>query len=151
MVVSSTSYIQAAFAYTGMEGLLVDAGFRMPTNADYQMLFDVAANYSKDALSVTVRENTYFGGDSDVYVLIYTSSAQVVYSLQAPLAVGAEFAFNGMSAYDIDDSDERILDIYPFVKLGYSNGYLKVGFDAKVGLDNAPLTYQLPVLLEYWF
>jgi hypothetical protein len=150
-VLAATGYFQAAFAYTGMEGLLVDVGVRLPTDADFQTLAAVAARYSKDALSVTVREETYVGGDSDVYVMNYTSAAQIVYSLQAPLAVGAEIAFAGMSAYDIDDSDARTVDIYPFAKLGYSNGKLQVGLDVKVGLDDQPMTYQLPLLFEYSF
>jgi hypothetical protein len=150
-VVAATGYIQAAFAYTGMEGLLVDVGFRMPTDPDFQMLMAAAARYSKDALSATVRGDASFGGDSDMYVVNYTAAAQVVYSLEAPLAVGAEIAFAGMSKYDIDDSDARTVDIYPFAKLGYSNGKLQVGFDAKMGLDDQPLTYQIPILFEYSF
>jgi hypothetical protein len=143
----------AAFAYTGMEGLTVDAGFKYNLESKQQMNADVGAAYGKDALAVYGRVDAAFGGDSDLYQLNLKAAGQLVYTVADPLALGAEVAFAGMSAAKLASGvkDTKTVDVYPFVKLGYSNGYLKVGFDAKVGLDGQDLIYALPVQLEYWF
>jgi hypothetical protein len=140
--------MQVAFAYTGTESLLVDAGFTYWMESMYQMTAVVAASYSKDAFSTYDRIDANFGGDDGV--LNAQVALQVGYVIQGPFALGAEVLFKGMSAVDAD-LDAKTVDIYPFVKLGYSNGYLKVGFDATVGLDDQDMVYAVPVQLEYWF
>jgi len=140
--------MQVAFAYTGMEGLLVDSGFTYWMESIYQMTAVVAASYSKDALSTYDRVDVNFSGDDQVLNL--TAQGQVFYTVAAPLAVGVEACFSGMSNVD-SALDAKVVDIYPIAKLGYSNGYIKVGFDAKVGLDGQDMAYALPVQLEYWF
>jgi len=145
---ADSSGMQVAFAYTGMEGLLVDAGFTYWMESIYQMTFAVGASYSKDALSTYDRVDVNFAGDDQVLNL--SAQAQVFYALAAPLSVGVEVAFAGMSNVDAD-LDMKTVDVYPIAKLGYSNGYLKVGFDAKIGLDDQDMAYAVPVQLEYWF
>jgi hypothetical protein len=140
--------MQVAFAYTGMEGLLVDAGFTYWLESAYQMTFAVGASYSKDAFSTYDRVDVNFGGDDGVLNL--EAAAQVFYAVATPLSVGVEAVFRGMDATD-SALDLKTVDIYPQVKLGYGNGYIKIGFDAQVGLDGQDMAYALPVQLEYSF
>jgi hypothetical protein len=157
--------IQAAFAYTGMAGLTVDAGATIPTNSDSQMRVSAGASYSAGPLSTYERADVEFGGPSGA-VLNFMAAGQVFYTVADPLSVGVEVAFSGMGdGFTVTDyknaagtiigsgiaKDNRYFDIYPVVKLGYSNGYIKVGFDASVGLDGQDLKYALPIQLEYWF
>jgi hypothetical protein len=140
--------IQAAFAYTGMEGLTVDVGAKYPLNSDTQMHATAAAAYAKDALSVYGRVDANFAGVSGAK--FNTDVAlQGYYTVADPVAIGVEGSLTGMSA--VDGGDAKVVDVMPAIKLGYSNGYLKVGFDAKIGLDDQDFAYQLPILLEYWF
>lgn len=139
--------INAAFAYTGMEGLTADVGFKYPLDSDVQMHYAVAASYGKDALSVYGRLDGNFAGASGMD--FNTSAAlQAMYTVAAPISAGVEVAFAGM---DAAGSKTKTLDIYPLVKFSYGQGYLKVGFDYKAGLDSQDAQYNLPIQLEYWF
>jgi hypothetical protein len=161
-VYGQSGYFQAAFAYTGIAGLLIDAGVRIPSKVDVaQMLAAVGVSYTMDALSVYGRIDAKFGGNAPTTSLTagnqlnLSVAAQAYYTVAAPLSVGVETLYTGMSAYakaDLGvDPNARTVDIYPVVKLGYSNGYLKIGFDAKVGLDSQDLTYAVPIQVEYSF
>jgi hypothetical protein len=141
----------AAFAYTGMAGLTVDAGFKYNLESKQQMSAAAGAKYSADALGVFVRAGASFGGDSDLYQLALNGGAQLSYTVADPLSVGIEASYKGKQALKTSPDPANYLDVFPFVKLGYSNGYLKVGFDARVGLDGQDLMYQLPIQIEYWF
>jgi len=145
----ASAAVQVAFAYTAMEGLVVDAGFKFPFESDNQMKAAVGASYKKDALSTYDRIDVTFGG-KDADRLTLGAAGQVAYALQAPLSVGVEVAYNGMSNVDAD-YDARTLDVFPFVQLGYSNGLLKVGFDYTAGLDNQDPSYSIPIMAQYSF
>jgi hypothetical protein len=146
------AYYQAAFAYTGMAGLTADAGVTLYGNSDYPILIAAGAKYSADALGVVARVGANVGGKSDTYVFSFKGSAQLSYTVADPLAVGVEAAFAGMSPVKPSlQKDARTVDVFPFVQLNYSNGYLKVGFDATVGLDGQDLQYKLPIQLQYSF
>jgi hypothetical protein len=154
--------IQAAFNYTGAAeaGLGLDVGVRYPLNADAQTSVGIGVGYAKDALSANLKSVVSFMGDTDIFKFTTRDALQVQYTVAAPYAVGVEVALNGMSAWNTDltdlapatfPGDAKTVDVYPYVKAGYSNGYLKVGFDYKAGLDDQDAEYALPIQLEYWF
>jgi hypothetical protein len=139
--------IQAAFAFTGVAGLTVDVGAKIPMDTDNQTSVGLGASYAKDAFSAYGICQAMFAGKTGSDFNI-NGNAQVYYTVADPVSVGVEAAISGMTA---TGSATRVVDIFPALKLAYSNGYLKVGFDAKVGLDGQDFGFQVPVQLEYWF
>jgi len=164
--------IQAAFAYTGLAGLTVDAGFTylleplssttvtVPTAGSFvytvlaQNTVDVAASYSKDALSIQGRVDvalptasayaTDFGGGvslsvADAQALGLGVWLDASYALATPFTVGVEGEFassgstdtatvTGVTGSYVTGSTKLVFAAVPYAKLGYSNGYLKAGF-----------------------
>jgi hypothetical protein len=153
--------IQAAFAYTGMAGLTIDVGAKIPMNSDAQMKAALGVSYAKDALAAYLIGSAQFAGASAAK-LNAQGTATVYYTVADPLAAGLEVAFSGMAdgvslkysdiVAPVVAPDGKLLQIMPAIKLGYSNGYVKIGFDAMLGLESgAKFAYQVPVQLEYWF
>jgi hypothetical protein len=136
----------AAFAYTGMAGLVADLGAKFAMDSNKQTEIAAGATYGKDAISLYGIVAAFVGGGADFNL---TGTAEAYYTVAAPISVGVEAALTGMNANK--DLNAKVVDVFPCVKLGYSNGYLKVGFDAKVGLDGQDFGYQVPLQVEYWF
>jgi len=147
--------INAAFAFTGAEGVLVDAGVKYNLDSNIPIGVNVAAKYNKDALGIYVRVGANVAGDSAVYQLALKGGLGLYYTVAAPASVGVEVGYTGKCNTKVipttDTTNYESMDLFPQVKLGYSNGYLKVGFDAQVGLNSQKMNYKLPIQLEYWF
>jgi len=154
----AAKYINAAFAYTAMEGLVVDAGVKFQTEADAaQHTVQVDTSYSKDALSAIVRVGASFGtGTASATVggttvtatyddLGISGSWDLSYVVAAPFAVG----FEGSVANQGDDNLDY--SILPYAKAGYSNGYLKAGFKYDSNDSGDSADWAIPIVLEYWF
>jgi len=143
----AAKYINVAFAYTAMEGLLVDAGAKVQLESDTaQHTVAVSATYNKDALSALVRTQVGIGDDGTDDTLSYSASTDIAYTVADPLAIGAEVTYSGR------DGDYG-MSIFPYGKMGYGNGYAKTGFVYSV-FDNATADYSswaIPITLEYWF
>jgi len=143
----AAKYINVAFAYTAMEGLLVDAGAKIQLESDTaQHTVAVSATYNKDALSALVRTVVGIGDDGTDDTLSIAASTDIAYTVADPLAIGAEVTYSGR------DGDYG-MSIFPYGKMGYGNGYVKTGFVYSI-FDNATADYSawaLPITLEYWF
>ncbi len=144
----AAKYINVAFAYTAMEGLLVDAGLKYQTEDKAgQSTVQIDSSYNKDALGLIVRLGASFGEDKDGDDLGYSASWDLNYAVAAPLSVGFE---GGMS---MRGDDSLKLSVLPYGKAGYGNGYLKAGFQY-ISLGKAvgdTTLWSLPIVLEYWF
>jgi len=150
VMVDQPKYFNAAFAYTAIEGLLVDAGLK------YQFVSDVgksdaavSATYKKDALSAVVRAAVFFGSAKDAGgndKLGYKASADVGYVVADPLAIGGEVAYQ-------KDDDPMGITVAPYVKLAYANGFLKTGFAYSMFKDTDPdySAWVIPVMMQYNF
>jgi hypothetical protein len=144
----AAAWLQAAFAYTAMEGLVVDAGLKYNIGeADTaQSTFTVHATYAMDALSLLGRVKVRFGEDAAGDELGYNVSADVAYQAADPLAIGIEVAYEKR-----DDPYE--MSFLPYAKLGYGQGFLKAGFlynSKDDGVDTIG-SWALPIVMEYWF
>jgi hypothetical protein len=151
-------YINVAFAYTAMEGLVVDVGAKLQLTADTaQHTVQIDSSYSKDALGLIFRVGASFGEDATSDDLGYSASWDLSYLVADPMTVG----FEGKVSMRGDDS--LAFDMVPYAKAGYGNGYLKAGFEfasaAELGKveSNSGLTaadgtgWAIPIVLEYWF
>jgi len=118
----AVKYFQVAFAYTAMEGVLVDAGLKYQTESKLgQSLATVAGTYNKDALSALARFQVGFGEDASGDDLSIKASADVGYTVAAPLAIGAEVAF-------AKRADPIGFSVAPYGKVSYGNGSFKAAF-----------------------
>ncbi len=149
-------YLNVAFAYTAMEGLLVDAGLKYQMTADVgKSTVAASAKYSADALSAVARFVLGFGeadGNDDT---LLQGSADVGYAVADPLNVGIEVSFK-------KEGDPTNVTVAPYAKLGYAGGFLKAGFayssfaDATVtvaGTDYVTdyTAWSLPIMMEFGF
>jgi len=143
----SPKWIQAAFAYTAMEGVLVDAGIKFNTEADTaQNLVSVAGSYSKDALSALVRVQAGFGEDAAGDELMYKASTDLSYVVADPVSVGLEAAFQKRD-------DPQIITVLPYFKVASGKGSLKTGFgfESNTGGADDFTSWALPIVITVGF
>lgn len=158
--------VNVAFAYTGMKGLLVDAGIFIPTDEDaavagQQVQGDIAigasVSYVKDALGLVVRTNTVLADDLALRV-----SADLSYAMAKPLSVGVEGQFASKATVttqtvgQVVTYADSLITVAPYAKMTYGNGYVKAGFVANigegtVGVDTTDMSWSLPIILTYSF
>jgi hypothetical protein len=140
--------IEAAFAYTGMEGVLIDAGVKFNTEADVkQNSVAVAGSYTKDALYALVRTYAGFGEDADGNDdLSMKFSTDLRYTVADPLAVGLEAAFDKRG-------DPVIIDVLPYLQVASGAGKLKTGFLFESRNKDAGdyTSWAIPVMVEVGF
>jgi len=148
----AAKYINAAFAYTAIEGVLVDAGlkYQMEDKADKSTVA-VAATYSMDALSSVARFLVGFGEKGDNDELLLQGSVDVGYVVADPLALGAEVSF-------YKEGDPTNFTVAPYAKLGYAGGFLKAGFayssfaDYTTGGVTGDYTaWSIPIMMQFGF
>jgi hypothetical protein len=143
----AAKYINVAFAYTGMEGLLVDVGAKIQMEADVaQHTVALGATYGKDALAAILRANVGIGEDGAGDAMALGGSVDLSYMVADPLAVGIEVSYQKRD-------DPYGLGILPYGKMGYGNGYAKAGFLFAMDDDGTDSisSWALPIVLEYWF
>lgn len=147
--------IEAAFAYTAMEGVLIDAGVKFNTEADIkQNSFAVAGSYSMDALNALVRLYVGFGEDSTGNDdLAYKASTDLSYAVADPLTLGLEAAFDMRG-------DPMIFSVLPYLQVASGAGKLKTGFlfesrNEEAGIANgftdAYTAWAIPIMVEVGF
>jgi hypothetical protein len=165
-------YIQVAFAYTALEGIVIDAGLKYQTVSDVgKSLATVAGTYSADALSAVVRLQVGFGSNekaapassTSVLVgnddLLLKASADVSYLVSDPLAIGGEISF-------MKEGDPVGFTVVPYAKVGYANGFVKAGFaytsytdavfdvadpDTGKALVNSYGAWAIPIMVQFSF
>jgi len=142
-------FMEAAFAYTAMEGVLVDAGLKFNTEADTaQNVFSAAGSYSTDALSALVRAQVTFGDDGTSDELGYSASVDLSYVVADPVAVGIEAAY-------AKRDDPTTITVLPYLQVGSGKGKLKTGFGYETKTDDPLLgdysTWAIPVMIEVGF
>jgi hypothetical protein len=141
-------YFNAAFAYTAMEGIVVDAGAKIQIKGDEsgkQSTVQIDSSYSKDALSAIVRVGASFGDDGASTDLGISGSWDVAYVVAAPVALGFEGSVSNRG------SDSLTYSLLPYAKAGYGNGYLKGGFKYDSEKSGDVANWAIPIVLEYWF
>ncbi|MFA6506272.1 MAG: hypothetical protein WCT14_09250 [Treponemataceae bacterium] len=146
--------INVAFAYTGMAGLVVDAGIFIPTaeTATNKMSIGASVSYSKDAIAAVVRTYTLLAD-----TLGFRASADLSYVVANPLSAGVELQY----AKDVSVATQTVatsvtytnlFTVAPYAKMAYGNGYMKAGFVANVGMSSGDkLSWSIPVILTYSF
>jgi len=136
-----TDWIQAAFAYTGMEGLLVDAGLTYTLDSDVRdPSVALGVTYGMDAITAKFCTDVVFADDMIMQFLVAGA-----YALDGGVSANLEIA---MDATD----GSKAVSVYPYVRKGFSNGYTSAGFTfAQVLEDDGFNAWSIPVVMEYWF
>lgn len=145
-------YFNAAFAYTAMDGLLIDAGVKYQmTDKMGKSTFAVSAKYGADALSTVGRFLVGFGEAGANDELLLQASADVSYVVADPLAIGAEVSF-------YKEGDPTNVTVAPYAKLGYAGGFLKAGFAYSsfadytvMGVAGDYTAWSIPIMMEFGF
>jgi len=140
--------IEAAFAYTGMEGVLVDVGLKFNTEAKIaQNSFAAAGSYTKDALYALVRAQVLFGEAAAKYDdLGYKASTDLRYNVADPVSVGLEASYQKLG-------DPVILNVLPYVQVASGAGKLKTGFlyESRNKEAGDYTSWALPIMVEVGF
>lgn len=143
--------MQVAFAFTGMEGLLIDAGLTFQTKSDVaKNVFAVGATYGGiENVSLKARLDTAFGKDATndkTDIAFFTDDSIVIAD---PMSVGAQASFSGLAA------EAKEFQLYPYLKFNCGPGFVQFGALVSIGLESsAPLNataFAIPVLMEYYF
>lgn len=143
---ANESKIQAAFALTAVDGLLLDLGATIPLDSDvalYNAKVAVGANFAIDNIGIWGRVDTTIGDNTSV-------AAYLVPSFGFDFAtIGCDISVNTAS---VNDETFVGFGAAPWISKGYSNGSVKaaVAF-SKAAADGAELGWAIPVVLEYWF
>jgi len=149
------AWMEAAFAYTAMEGVLVDAGlkFNVGESKTAQNSVAVAGSYTKDALYALVRTYVAFGEDSVSDKMTMKFSTDLSYKVADPLSVGIEVAYASR--------DKPVtIDVLPYIQIASGAGKLKTGFvyeslnkeaGIAAGSDGAFTSWALPIMVEVGF
>jgi hypothetical protein len=158
----STEDIQAAFALTMVEGLLVDIGLTIDVNDPdvgdpNDPMVALGASYQiSDAISATLCANTKFSDMIPIFLALTGT-----YSM-GDVSLNAELAFNMIQTDlggDVTETDTAI-EIYPFARLGLGNGYCSAGVKISMsntsvdvdGVDDVSvMMWTIPIVMEYWF
>jgi len=132
--------VQAAFEYTGMDGLKVDAGLKYDlSDAEDPTKITVAGTYAMDKINATLAAELNVGDDFDARIF-----AAGIYSLENSMSARLEVAYQMME-------DDNKVCIYPYVQKGLSNGKMTLGFKFEAAMDAEVNTWALPLMIEYWF
>jgi len=143
----AAKWIEAAFAYTAMEGVLVDAGVKINTESKAaQNSGAVAGSYTKDALYALVRTQVTFGEDAAGDDLGYKASTDLRYTVADPLSIGIEAAF-------AKRADPMIIDVLPYLQVASGAGKLKTGFlfESRNKEAGDYTSWAIPVMVEVGF
>jgi len=151
----AAKWVEAAFAYTAMEGVLVDAGVKFDTEADTgKNSVAIGASYTKDALYALVRTQVQFGDNGTNDDLYYKASTDLRYTVADPLALGLEASFD-------KQGDPLTFDVLPYLQIASGAGKLKTGFlfesvneDAAIARetgDGAYTAWAIPIMVEVGF
>jgi len=148
------AWLEAAFAYTAMEGVLVDAGlkFNVGEAKTAKNSVAVAGSYTKDALYALVRAYYGFGDDTKKTPVAGDDKAamkfstDVSYKVADPLSVGIE------ASYDKHDKPV-IIDVLPYIQIASGAGKLKTGFlfESKNKEAGDYTAWAIPVMVEVGF
>jgi len=136
--------VEAAFKLTMVENLMVDFGFRMWTNEDFQgetKTVSLYANYKMDALTVHGLAIYDLNKKDDGY----NFAGGVDYDLGDGVAVAGDIRFTNDIKAGGKDAE---VAFFAGVTKGFSNGKIGAGVQVKSAADTG---YSIPVLLEYWF
>lgn len=158
--------VGVAFAYMGMEGLLVDAGVTidisdvdiMPNKTSVAL----GASYSiSDAIKATLCAQVNLGQDiaeeSTTRIALHLLGT---YALDGGLTANLEGALlTGPTQTDVVSGlNEMAFNVYPYVRKNLANGYTSIGFKFESstlsadGMDDLTASmWSLPIVLEYWF
>jgi hypothetical protein len=141
-----TRAVQAAFAFTGVQGLTVDAGAKFYLGGDEttnQNFASVAAKYSKDALGAMVRTKVLL--PKDPKKLDMSFGANVNYKVMDGIVLGADFGLSSIL------ETGKVFKATPYVQHNPAGGgTLQLGFQMQMGLDGAKtFTYGIPLVLTF--
>jgi len=172
------SVINAAFKFTGVENLYVDAGVFIPAKKDdfgvYDMMFNVFASYKVSAATL------YASGGFATNVVDTTGDDG---NLAMDLGFGVDYALaggvtlsadvrnqneTGTGVYGKEMNSDGMTSFFVGVDKGFSNGKIGIGFQYSTTTFNnwgqldwsgkeptadakSNATYAIPVKLEYWF
>jgi hypothetical protein len=144
--------MQAAFALTAVAGLTIDIGAKIPLNTLAALRTTdiiLAAAYGADALSLTARFKLGLDAGTDTNTAI-GAFVDGSYTISGPFAIGAKLGLD-MKGATAGAGDN--FGIVPYVKLGYSNGYLGLGFAYNIDLSTGGTSnkWAIPIFAEYWF
>jgi len=133
----------AFISFTGLEGLVLNAGYSMKDEGVADVtgnLFALGASYELDALSLAFDFASNFGADgADLYTALCAG-----YSINDAMNVSLAASF----VTDFDDSDAKVITIAP--NLAYTNGNNEFNFGACVEIASATkITF--PVSWKYNF
>lgn len=148
------AWLEAAFAYTAMEGVLVDAGvkFNVGESKTAKNSIAVAGSYSKDALYALVRTYYAFGDDTAATPTagdkkaVMKFSTDVAYKVADPLSIGLEAAY-------AQHDKPVIIDVMPYVQVASGAGKLKAGylFESKNKEAGDYTSWAIPIMVEVGF
>jgi hypothetical protein len=159
----SATWIQAAFQLTAVKGLDVDLGakFNINGNVKAQTAVTLAATYGTGGLGLKLVAQGKFGDTGTVTGSTIGAFLDANYNITGPLTIGAQVSFNTTSATTNLGSVAVAgtgFEIYPYVKMGYGQGYGIIGFHYSTnsgtvggGTASTSSTWSIPIGVEYWF
>jgi hypothetical protein len=137
--------VEAAFAYTGLENLVVDTGFKyfIDDNAEFPTSIAMGASFRNIPFILQGRMDIKFGGDNDPRFAFNINPAMF---LSQRIGVGADALFG-------IQGEDKNLGFDAYVQFLYSNGSVKTGCALTVPLNGEPekLGWAIPIVFEYWF
>jgi hypothetical protein len=142
------AWFEGAFAYTAMEGVLVDAGvkFNVGESKTAQNSIAVAGSYTMDAIYALVRAYYAFGEDAVSDKATMKFSTDLAYKVADPLSIGLE------AAYSQRDKPVTI-DVMPYVQIASGAGKLKAGYLFESNNEEAGdyTAWAIPIMVEVGF
>jgi hypothetical protein len=142
-VADAKQYVQAAFAFTGVAGLTVDAGVSIYPKASTSNYTSFGAKYVVDALTVSARTKIDFGATD----LEASALATAAYKINDITTAGIELLGDSLVA----SASKSEVEFFPYVRLGYAKGSAKFGFAGTYNLDSSVFSFKVPLVLEYGF
>ncbi len=141
-----TRAVQAAFAFTGVEGLTVDAGAKFYLGGDdatAQNFASVAAKYGKDAFNVMARTKVLL--PKDPAKLDMSFGANVNYKVADAIVLGADFGLTSIA------ETGKTVKITPYMDYNVAGGgTISLGCQLQAGLDGAKtFTYGIPLVFTF--
>jgi len=148
--------VEVAFAYMGMEGLLVDAGVSIDVS-DVDVMADktaigIGASYAiSDAISATLTSQIALGQDA-----AEESTTRIAVHLAAKYILNGGLNAN-LEAAVLTETDHMAFNVYPYIRKDLANGFASIGFKfasdtmTVMDIDIATTTWSIPVCMEYWF
>jgi len=138
---ATDDFVQAAFAFTGVAGLTVDAGMKYYTEAvNHNIPITVAVKYSLAALNVMFRTQALIPAGTAAYDESF--GGYVNYKVMDTVVVGADFGLTGIAG------TAKTANVTPYVQYNIpGGGTLNVGFNMNIGLDAQPFGFAIPIVL----